>query len=305
MTEQMDNIEFLRKLETCERREARSVNNIFVSADRCVDRANAFARCAEEIEAARKAKPVHADVAGLVKEQRSYSGHSECYAIMESAARAIESLTPPVDGVQNNCTKCSGKGAVHVPGCYGNMAVLCDVCVGTGKTFGQSTPTPAPQDDRTTMALDAIQDHVNMTVRTLAQTSTTSTNHNLISTAETELDHISSEVARLRRLTPSPAGEGYVLVPVEPTEEMLDAAPDSASGGKSDFDRAIYKAMLAARPPIPTASSAGVLHAFRNADAKDWQHLFLMLPESGHGQFWKAVMLEVRAALASANGGEK
>ena len=40
-------------------------------------------------------------------------------------------------------------------------------------------------------------------------------------------------------------------------------------------------------------------HAFRNADEKDWDHLFRMLPASGHGQFWKAVMLEAKAALAA------
>lgn len=37
---------------------------------------------------------------------------------------------------------------------------------------------------------------------------------------------------------------------------------------------------------------------FRNADALDWEHLFKMLPDSGHGQFWKAVMSEARKALS-------
>lgn len=36
---------------------------------------------------------------------------------------------------------------------------------------------------------------------------------------------------------------------------------------------------------------------FRNADDKDWEHLFRMLPNSGHGKFWKAVMAAVRAEL--------
>ena len=36
---------------------------------------------------------------------------------------------------------------------------------------------------------------------------------------------------------------------------------------------------------------------FRNADDKDWDHLFRMLPDSGHGKFWKAVMTSVRAEL--------
>ena len=37
--------------------------------------------------------------------------------------------------------------------------------------------------------------------------------------------------------------------------------------------------------------------ALRNADDKDWEHLFRMLPDSGHGKFWKAVMTEIRAAM--------
>ena len=36
---------------------------------------------------------------------------------------------------------------------------------------------------------------------------------------------------------------------------------------------------------------------FRNADDKDCDHLFRMLPDSGHGKFWKAVMTAVRAEL--------
>lgn len=38
-------------------------------------------------------------------------------------------------------------------------------------------------------------------------------------------------------------------------------------------------------------------HPFRNADALDWEHLFKMLSNSGHGQFWKEVLTEARRAL--------
>lgn len=38
-------------------------------------------------------------------------------------------------------------------------------------------------------------------------------------------------------------------------------------------------------------------HPFRNADSKDWGHLMQMIPDSGHGKFWKAVMTEMRGAL--------
>lgn len=45
------------------------------------------------------------------------------------------------------------------------------------------------------------------------------------------------------------------------------------------------------------AQAAPLAHAFRNADEQDWAHLFRYLPDSGHGQFWKAVFGEVRASL--------
>lgn len=38
-------------------------------------------------------------------------------------------------------------------------------------------------------------------------------------------------------------------------------------------------------------------HPFRSVDDLDWQHLNMMLPESGHGRFWKAVLAELRVAL--------
>ena len=40
-------------------------------------------------------------------------------------------------------------------------------------------------------------------------------------------------------------------------------------------------------------------HPFRNADALDWEHLFKMLPDSGHGRFWKEVLTEAKAAMAA------
>ena len=38
---------------------------------------------------------------------------------------------------------------------------------------------------------------------------------------------------------------------------------------------------------------------FRNADAKDWEQLFKMLPDSGHGKFWKAVLREVQTEISA------
>lgn len=42
---------------------------------------------------------------------------------------------------------------------------------------------------------------------------------------------------------------------------------------------------------------AALERPFRNADALDWEHLLKMLPDSGHGQFWKEVLTEARHVL--------
>lgn len=48
-----------------------------------------------------------------------------------------------------------------------------------------------------------------------------------------------------------------------------------------------------------------VVEAFEHADWLDWQYLFEnLLNDSGHGKFWKAVMMEVGAGIASLDGGE-
>ena len=36
---------------------------------------------------------------------------------------------------------------------------------------------------------------------------------------------------------------------------------------------------------------------WRNVDALDWAHMDRFLPMSGHGQFWRSVLAEMRAAL--------
>lgn len=52
------------------------------------------------------------------------------------------------------------------------------------------------------------------------------------------------------------------------------------------------------------AMRAALVKAFENADALDWEHLFNMLPESGHGKFWRAVLTEAKAALALPQGAD-
>lgn len=36
--------------------------------------------------------------------------------------------------------------------------------------------------------------------------------------------------------------------------------------------------------------------SFSFADAKDWERLFGMIDDSGHGRFWKALLTEIRDA---------
>jgi hypothetical protein len=57
---------------------------------------------------------------------------------------------------------------------------------------------------------------------------------------------------------------------------------------------------LYASEPI-TAREVTAKHIFRNADDSDWDHLFVMLHDTGRGRFWKAVLTEMRALLASLN----
>lgn len=58
-------------------------------------------------------------------------------------------------------------------------------------------------------------------------------------------------MAAIAALTPP---EGYVLVPVEPTEAMLDAVEGACVGGQKSprhrTSRLRYKAMLSARPEV-------------------------------------------------------
>lgn len=60
-----------------------------------------------------------------------------------------------------------------------------------------------------------------------------------------------AEIRRLRALTPP---EGYVLVPVEPTAEMLQAAAFGVAGESGQKFKPMmsagYSAMLAARPEV-------------------------------------------------------
>ena len=67
----------------------------------------------------------------------------------------------------------------------------------------------------------------------------------------------------------------------------------------TEIDRLMREAIAlkAERDPL-RARIAELERPYRNADDKDWEHLFRMLPDSGHGKFWKDVMREVRAATA-------
>lgn len=63
-----------------------------------------------------------------------------------------------------------------------------------------------------------------------------------------ELDLISARAAVRALIAALTPPEGYVLVPVEPTKEMLDAGYGFEDGYPVDPD--LYRAMLAARPEV-------------------------------------------------------
>ena len=76
----------------------------------------------------------------------------------------------------------------------------------------------------------------------------------------------------------------------------IDPRQDSVYVKKADDDIGVT-AHSACLITSNEARIAELEHPFRNADALDWEHLFKMLPDSGHGKFWKAVMTEAREAL--------
>ncbi len=76
---------------------------------------------------------------------------------------------------------------------------------------------------------------------------------------------------------------------------MSDFNPDA-------MGKAIRIAAGADPMPDPRDLRIAELEApYRNADAKDWEWLENNLGHGGHGQFWRAVMSEVRAALTKPN----
>lgn len=150
MTEQMDNVEFLQKCQEI-RHEGKA---LYAFPD-------AFARCAEKIEAARKAKAVPADVAGLVKRLRAYSSADHRASVCDEAARFLESMTPPVDGALTEKTAIKNTQQLAEMGGKQYLRwIAANNLRQTDKNFQafiagyticdsdkQSAPTPPPQDD--------------------------------------------------------------------------------------------------------------------------------------------------------------
>jgi hypothetical protein len=76
------------------------------------------------------------------------------------------------------------------------------------------------------------------------------------------LSQIVDDPSALTQPSPSPAAEGYVLVPVEPTTEMLSAGQREWNRTIATSLALIYRAMLSARPsigePVPGAGNGEV-----------------------------------------------
>ena len=73
------------------------------------------------------------------------------------------------------------------------------------------------------------------------------------------------------------------------------AGPGLTSGGRDYVDRCHAETTVG----VVVAELDRLRRPFRNVDDMDWEHLFNMIPDSGHGKFWKSVLAEVRTALAS------
>jgi hypothetical protein len=108
---------------------------------------------------------------------------------------------------------------------------------------------------------------------------------------------------------PSPvAAGGYVLVPVEPTEAMIEAAVSPyRHGNTQQFDDAMratvlgyYRAMLSARPsigePVPGAGN-GEHVLIRREDAEDARDLLMLY---GSNSNWRELSERIGQAVAAA-----
>src|SRR5690242_4810195 len=50
------------------------------------------------------------------------------------------------------------------------------------------------------------------------------------------------------------------------------------------------------------AAAPDLFDPWTAADDKDWAFLFSFIPDSGHGQFWKDILMKHRVAIARAEG---
>lgn len=96
------------------------------------------------------------------------------------------------------------------------------------------------------------------------------------------VDRAYSRVGRIARWETSSSPERHSAL----EHEALEAAADL-----SDCMAEIKRLRL----ELGKAQSA--LHAFRNADAEDWNRLDGFLGFSGHGRFWRDVFKEFRHAI--------
>lgn len=97
------------------------------------------------------------------------------------------------------------------------------------------------------------------------------------------------------------------LKPFAKMQEVLDGdlqqrPPEMTAFQQKDV-RITYGDLRNAKAALSDTSPAAsrllkIESAFESADDKDWDHLFQHdLADSGHGQFWRGVLLKVREAL--------
>lgn len=111
-----------------------------------------------------------------------------------------------------------------------------------------TTPNQFTITEATARENERLANQFDLAVEALRQMHNLAFEEGIVSGVKSLVDSCNSR--RLRKASPASAPEGYVLVPVEPTEEMLQA-------GRMQYEKwgsvhAGYKAMLAAAPTPPS-----------------------------------------------------
>lgn len=187
-----------------------------------------------------------AELAEAAAEDLERGWPSKAATKMRSVVAAIRSLTPPASNKDGLATAI--REAQSRPGLPELDALRSPQRLWTWSCWQQSRrPEPAAGASPTGVDLEALEEEAERMWLFAIRDDM----HKLIVPSEVRglVQSIRSLVATLRARPAQPSvPEGWKLVPVDPTRDMLEAAPTSADGTIDDLHAAIYRAMLAASP---------------------------------------------------------